>query len=138
MNDLNTTVTVYDTPEECFEALIARISKTYSEEEIQRVKKAYSIATEAHEGQKRLSGEPYIMHPLNVALILSKLGMDEASVVSAIVLFFIFLISTNSIFACLSCQFYFFSFGPIGILFVFFKMKTILFQALVLLHSING
>ncbi len=84
MNDLNTTVTLYDTPEECFEALLARISKTYSEEEIQRVKKAYDIANEAHAGQKRLSGEPYIMHPLNVALVLSKLGMDEASVVSAI------------------------------------------------------
>ena len=84
MNDLNTTVKVYDTPEECFEALLARISKSYSEEEIERVKKAYSIAAEAHAEQKRLSGEPYIMHPLNVALILSKLGMDDDSVVSAI------------------------------------------------------
>lgn len=77
-------ITVYNTPEECLDALIERISKSYSEEEIQSVKKAYSIAAQAHNGQKRLSGEPYIMHPLNVALILSKLGMDEASVVSAI------------------------------------------------------
>ena len=84
MDFKDATVKIYDSPEECFDELIAKISKSYSEEEIQRVRKAYLIASEAHEGQKRLSGEPYIMHPLNVALILSKLGMDEASVVSAI------------------------------------------------------
>ncbi len=76
--------TIYNSPEECFEALLERISRSYSEEEIESVKKAYAIASQAHEGQKRLSGEPYIMHPLNVALILSKLGMDDASVISAI------------------------------------------------------
>ncbi len=84
MNFDHNSVTVYTSPEECFEALIDRISKSYSAEEIEKVKKAYSIAAEAHEGQKRLSGEPYIMHPLNVALILSKLGMDDDSVVAAI------------------------------------------------------
>ena len=84
MNDLNTTVNVYDSPEECFEALLARISKSYSEEEIERVKKAYSIAAEAHAEQKRLSGEPYIMHPLSVAVILASLGMDQASIIAAI------------------------------------------------------
>ena len=75
---------VYETPEELFEALLENISKTFTEAEIGHVKKAYKIANEAHEGQKRLSGEPYIMHPLNVALILSKLGMDDDSVTAAI------------------------------------------------------
>ncbi len=84
MNFEHHTVTVYHSPEECFDALIERISKSYSSEEIEKVKKAYSIAADAHNGQKRLSGEPYIMHPLNVALILSKLGMDDDSVVAAI------------------------------------------------------
>ena len=75
---------VYETPEELFAALLENVSKTFSEAEIEHVKKAYEIASEAHEGQKRLSGEPYIMHPLNVALILSKLGMDDDSVTAAI------------------------------------------------------
>ena len=84
MNFDHNSVTVYTSPEECFDALIKRISNTYSPEEIEKVKKAYSIAADAHKEQKRLSGEPYIMHPLNVALILSKLGMDDDSVVAAI------------------------------------------------------
>lgn len=41
------------------------------------------MAAKVHEGQKRLSGEPYIMHPLSVALILARLGMDDASIIAA-------------------------------------------------------
>ncbi len=84
MNFDSHTATVYTSPVECFDALVERVSKSYTPEEIEKIKKAYAIAAEAHEGQKRLSGEPYIMHPLNVALILSKLGMDDDSVVAAI------------------------------------------------------
>ena len=80
----NTPMKIYDNPQECFDALIERISKSYTEEELADVRKAYELASKAHEGQKRLSGEPYIMHPLNVAIILSKLGMDDASVIAAI------------------------------------------------------
>lgn len=80
----NTPIKIYDNPQECFDALIERISKSYTEEELADVRKAYELASKAHEGQKRLSGEPYIMHPLNVAIILSKLGMDDASVIAAI------------------------------------------------------
>ncbi|MCE9499692.1 MAG: bifunctional (p)ppGpp synthetase/guanosine-3',5'-bis(diphosphate) 3'-pyrophosphohydrolase [Leptospira sp.] len=46
------------------------------------VTKAYEVAYKAHDGQKRLSGEPYIVHPLNVAYILTDLGLDE-KVISA-------------------------------------------------------
>ena len=85
MKDFHSTpIKIYDNPQECFDALIEKISKTYSEEELADVRKAYELAAQAHEGQKRLSGEPYIMHPLNVAIILSKLGMDDASVIAAI------------------------------------------------------
>ena len=59
------------------------IGKSYTEEEIANVKKAYELAAKVHEGQKRLSGEPYIMHPLSVALILARLGMDDASIIAA-------------------------------------------------------
>ncbi len=85
MKDFKTTEVIeYTNPQECFDALIKRISKSCTEEEIANVKKAYELASQAHEGQKRLSGEPYIMHPLNVAIILSKLGMDDASIIAAI------------------------------------------------------
>ena len=59
------------------------VHDTVTEEEIANVKKAYELAAKVHEGQKRLSGEPYIMHPLSVALILARLGMDDASIIAA-------------------------------------------------------
>ena len=52
--------------------------------DIEKVKKAYNYSREAHEGQKRKSGEPYIIHPLQVADILASLNMDEASIITAL------------------------------------------------------
>ncbi len=72
------------TPEECMEILFGLIGDNCTEAERCDIKKAYEIANAAHEGQKRLSGEPYIMHPLSVAVILASLGMDEASIIAAI------------------------------------------------------
>ena len=74
---------VFSTPEEGLAKLTEIIGKSYTEEEIANVKKAYELAAKVHEGQKRLSGEPYIMHPLSVALILARLGMDGASILAA-------------------------------------------------------
>lgn len=74
---------VFSTPEEGLAKLTEIIGKSYTEEEIANVKKAYELAAKVHEGQKRLSGEPYIMHPLSVALILARLGMDDASIIAA-------------------------------------------------------
>ena len=72
------------TPEECMEILIGLIGDNCTEQELSDIKKAYKIASDAHEGQVRLSGEPYIMHPLSVAVILASLGMDQASVIAAL------------------------------------------------------
>ena len=66
------------------EEIIKLVRGECTDDEICLIRKAYKIAADAHEGQKRLSGEPYIMHPLSVALILASLGMDEASIVAAI------------------------------------------------------
>ena len=56
-------------------------SRTDDEQSIaERVKKAYDIATEAHAGQKRLSGEPYIIHPIAVARILADMLADKVGV----------------------------------------------------------
>ena len=81
---LKSTNRTFDTPEEYMQEILSLIGNDCSDDEICHVKKAYKIAADAHAGQKRLSGEPYIMHPLSVALILASLGMDEASIVAAI------------------------------------------------------
>ena len=62
------------------EALIARIRAAYPEAQSEMVLRAFSVAKEAHEGQFRLSGEPYIIHPCHVVNILLDLGMDWQSV----------------------------------------------------------
>lgn len=85
MNSLKNTVKdVFETPEDALNALLEIMGKNCSEDELLDLKKAYEIAGSAHEGQKRLSGEPYIMHPLSVAMILARLGMDCASIIAAI------------------------------------------------------
>ncbi|WP_286907807.1 MULTISPECIES: RelA/SpoT family protein [Clostridium] len=48
------------------------------------VEKAYNLANEAHSTQKRESGEPYIIHPLDVAGILAELGMDTNTIVAGL------------------------------------------------------
>lgn len=53
--------------------------ESYNPDEIEIVKKAYKIAEEAHANQKRESGEPYIIHPLNVCMNLIKFKADGAS-----------------------------------------------------------
>lgn len=49
-----------------------------------KIKKAYELARDAHKNQKRRSGEPYIMHPVAVAQILFKLGMDNECIIAAL------------------------------------------------------
>jgi GTP diphosphokinase / guanosine-3',5'-bis(diphosphate) 3'-diphosphatase len=51
---------------------------------IELVEKAYSFAEEAHRGQRRNSGEDYIQHPMEVALILLELELDEATIAAAL------------------------------------------------------
>lgn len=67
-----------------FEDLITCASETMDSEEIGYIKSAYEIARNAHEGQFRHSGEPYIIHPVQVAQILYNLGMDSESMVAAL------------------------------------------------------
>ena len=64
------------TPDEVFNRLIEGIKKYLNDEDIKLVKKAYEVATKYHEGQKRRSGEDYIIHPICVAIILANLHMD--------------------------------------------------------------
>ncbi|MBT8137306.1 MAG: bifunctional (p)ppGpp synthetase/guanosine-3',5'-bis(diphosphate) 3'-pyrophosphohydrolase [Gammaproteobacteria bacterium] len=64
--------------------LLARLQEYLPEEQINTVYDAYSFGAEAHEGQKRLSGEPYITHPVAVAGILAELRMDYQSLCAAL------------------------------------------------------
>ena len=52
--------------------------------DLKKINKAYCYAEEAHKDQVRLSGEKYIIHPLNVAYILSKIGMDDNTICAAL------------------------------------------------------
>ncbi len=72
----------YQNPDELYKSLIERIRKYHPSADISMVEKAYHIAKNAHEGQKRKSGEEYIIHPLWVATILAQLEMDKETIVA--------------------------------------------------------
>ena len=48
------------------------------------IMKAYNFANENHKGQLRKSGQPYIIHPVQVAYILSTLGLDDETICAAL------------------------------------------------------
>src|SRR2546426_10599261 len=60
------------------------IPRHYPDGDAELVRRAYSYAAEAHEGQKRVSGEPYITHPAAVAMLIAELGMDPATVAATL------------------------------------------------------
>ena len=60
------------------------IEKSNKSYDLERIKAAYTIARQAHEGQMRSSGDPYISHPIEVAIILVGLGMDSDTIIGGI------------------------------------------------------
>lgn len=64
--------------------LSAQIETYLEPDQVKKVRRAYSFSAKAHEGQHRLSGEPYIQHPLEVARILAGMHMDHQTLVAAI------------------------------------------------------
>ncbi len=64
--------------------LISRVESYLPKPNIVMLRKAYSFAEEKHRGQKRSSGEDFIIHPLNVAVTLIKLNMDMDSIISGL------------------------------------------------------
>ena len=67
-----------------FESLNLLIQKYLPEEQIKRLKQAYLVARDAHEGQTRSSGEPYITHPVAVACILAEMRLDYETLMAAL------------------------------------------------------
>ena len=64
--------------------LFALVEKNSGDYSLDKLTVAYQVAEKAHSGQVRKSGEPYITHPLAVTEILAGLGMDEATLVAAL------------------------------------------------------
>ncbi|NBI69687.1 bifunctional (p)ppGpp synthetase/guanosine-3',5'-bis(diphosphate) 3'-pyrophosphohydrolase [Clostridiaceae bacterium] len=74
----------FTSPEKLYQELIAAIRKYHPSDDISMVEKAYDIAYNAHKEQRRKSGEPYIIHPLCVAIILANLELDKETIVAGI------------------------------------------------------
>ncbi len=71
-------------PEELYAQLLDTIRKYHPSSDLSMIEKAYKIASEAHKDQKRKSGEPYIIHPICVAIILAELELDKETIVAGI------------------------------------------------------
>lgn len=69
---------------EIFDSLNQIIQRYLPEAQIQRVKRAYEVAKQAHEGQFRSSGEPYITHPVAVACIIAEMKLDHEAIMAAL------------------------------------------------------
>ncbi|GAB6170469.1 bifunctional (p)ppGpp synthetase/guanosine-3',5'-bis(diphosphate) 3'-pyrophosphohydrolase [Clostridium carnis] len=66
------------------ESLLQKIKENCTNIDIDIVKKAYDLATEAHKEQRRESGEPYVIHPIDVSIILAEMGMDTSTIVAGL------------------------------------------------------
>ena len=69
---------------ETIDGLAIELNEYLGEPQIEQVKKAYYFAENAHDGQKRKSGEPYITHPLAVSAILAEMHMDHQCLMAAL------------------------------------------------------
>ncbi|SFB66622.1 RelA/SpoT family protein [Butyrivibrio sp. YAB3001] len=74
----------FQKPSTLYEGLIKRVRKYHPSDDISLIEKAYTQAAEAHKDQLRKSGEPYIIHPLCVAIILADLEMDKETIAAGL------------------------------------------------------
>ena len=74
----------YQSPEQLYRELIDRVKKYHPSDDISMIEKAYNVADKAHKDQLRKSGEPYIIHPLCVAIILADLELDKESIIAGL------------------------------------------------------
>ena len=74
----------FTAPEVLYEELIKSVRKYHPSTDISMIQRAYEIASDAHKDQKRKSGEPYIIHPLCVAIILADLELDKETIVAGL------------------------------------------------------
>ena len=71
-------------PEKLHQELLSGIRKYHPSADLSLIEKAYQVAADAHKDQKRKSGEPYIIHPLCVGIILADLEMDKETIAAGL------------------------------------------------------
>src|SRR5512140_1932779 len=64
--------------------ILQRVASYHPDPDLDIIKKAYVYSAKVHQGQLRMSGEPYLVHPLEVAGLLAQLKLDEASIVTGL------------------------------------------------------
>lgn len=74
----------FENPKELYDKLIRIINTYHPSDDISMIEKAYEIAFNAHKDQKRRSGEPYIIHPVSVAIILAEFELDKETIAAGI------------------------------------------------------
>lgn len=74
----------FQAPEELYSELIKAVQKYHPSDDISMIERAYKLAFDAHKEQVRKSGEPYIIHPLCVAIILANLEMDKETIAAGL------------------------------------------------------
>ncbi len=74
----------FTSPEVLYLGADTSVKKYHPSTDISMIEKAYKVASEAHKDQKRKSGEPYIIHPLCVAIILADLELDKETIVAGL------------------------------------------------------
>ena len=74
----------FTSPEVLYKELITSVRKYHPSADISMIEKAFHIANNAHKGQTRKSGEPYIIHPLCVGIILADLELDKETIVAGL------------------------------------------------------
>ena len=70
--------------QELYESMLQTVQRYSPAADMDAVKRAYEYAERKHDGQKRKSGEPYIIHPLAVAEIVAEIGLDTDAIVAAL------------------------------------------------------
>lgn len=74
----------HQSPEELYQELIDKVKRYHPSDDISLIEKAYQLAYKAHKEQIRKSGEPYIIHPLCVTIILAELEMDKETIAAGL------------------------------------------------------
>lgn len=74
----------FQSPDALYAGLVRRVHKYHPSDDISMIDKAYATACEAHKDQVRKSGEPYIIHPLCVAIILADLELDKETIIAGL------------------------------------------------------
>ena len=71
-------------PQQLMATLLRTVRRVHPGVDTQPIERAYTVAARAHDGQRRMSGDPYITHPVTVATIVAEIGMSAETVCAAL------------------------------------------------------